>query len=59
MNIGQELPRNCSRRDSYKSQPVNQDIKKGNQCEATQKESKLAVPVSEHSGINHGLLLLL
>ena len=27
MNFWRELPRNCSRRDSYRSQPVNQDIK--------------------------------
>ena len=27
MTFLRELPRNCSRRDSYRSQPVNQDIK--------------------------------
>ena len=27
MNFWREFPRNCLRRDSYRSQPVNQDIK--------------------------------
>ena len=56
MNFWRELPRNCSRRDSYRSQPVNQDIK--NKTALMIKTSKKGNNVKPHKNRVNGVKAL-